>query len=189
MIKKDDHSNIFDFSARQRAFAKKKPPTAAPQKPSTPQKPTAPEKKTTAPQKTPPQPPPSVPKQEASVSAAAAPPTAAPAVQAPKLLSHEEVEALFERMHKMNKEIEDKFNIICEKGGISPKDLEKYLRGISGTMMDEYKQKKAMLEQRMWSALGEKAKATHIKKQQDKSVKKRKSKSIGARKKNWISTR
>lgn len=106
-------------------------------------------------------------------------------------LSDTDVKSMLERMHFMNKDLENKLESVYTKTGMPKEEIHNFLENpnnFSSTVWNKIQEDMTSLEQKVWAAVGKHMKKSMLKKKTDKKSKERKGKTLGARKK-WIPVR
>lgn len=116
---------------------------------------------------------------------------AMPEEQTSTQLSNMDIQDMLKHMQSIQKEIENKANIVYDKIRVNPKELQKFLAIMGGPQWEKAQKDRKNLEEKVWSALGieeTEGKKAKVRKEEDKATKARKGKTVGVRK-NWIPMR
>jgi len=99
-----------------------------------------------------------------------------------------ELEEMLSRLRQMDEDLKGKVSRICEITGMTRKEVNRYIENpdnFTNFEWEEVQKEKKVLEERIYAAIGIKAKKTLEKQKKKKITKERRGKTLGGRK-GWI---
>lgn len=106
----------------------------------------------------------------------------------PVSIATKELEEILEKIHKMDDDLEGKMSRVCELSGMTRQEVHRFIENPDNFSQEQWKnaqKNKDILEEKIYSVVGVKAKKLKAKKKKKKLAKKRRGKTLGGRK-GWL---
>lgn len=103
-------------------------------------------------------------------------------------LADADIETMFNKMRKMDEDLQNRMERICELTGMSRHEVKSFIENpnnFTSSQWQKVQQEKDELERKIYASIGMKAKQQIAKKKKKKITKSRKGKTLGSRK-GWI---